>query len=220
METNNKAIHIMAGGPRHLIPDVFQGNDQDILWIGVDRGVIYLLDAGIRPDFAVGDFDSISAEEWEKVRSHIQAVNRFKPEKDETDMELAIEWALKHNPDSIKIFGGTGGRSDHFFANAFMLAPYQLKQQTVTFELIDIQNTISIFYPGEYDIEIDNTKKYISFLPLSSEIFGLSLKGFKYPLKDKYVPFGSSLCISNELLQQTGTFSFEKGILMMVRSTD
>ncbi|MFK4998029.1 hypothetical protein ACI2OX_13400 [Bacillus sp. N9] len=60
----------------------------------------------------------------------------------------------------------------------------------------------------------------MSFLPLSSEVWGLSLRGFKYPLMNKYVPFGSSLCISNELLQQTGTFSFEKGILMMVRSAD
>ncbi|MFK4998030.1 thiamine diphosphokinase [Bacillus sp. N9] len=162
METNKKTIHIMAGGPRHLIPDVFQENDQDTLWIGVDRGVIYLLDAGIRPNVAVGDFDSISAEEWTKICSQIQSVNRFKPEKDETDMELAIEWALTQNPDTIKIFGGTGGRSDHFLPTP--LCSFHMNKNCRRQRLNSlIFKTRFLFFPGKYDVELDHEKNIFHF---------------------------------------------------------
>ncbi len=134
-------------------------------------------------------------------------------------MELALDWSTSKEPSSIKIFGATGGRLDHFLANAFMLVKYQ-KPRSYPIEMIDKQNDIAIFFPGQYQIKQDKDKKYISFISLSHEINCLSLTGFKYPLVDQNVAFTSSLCISNELIQKTGTFSFEKGILMMVRSND
>lgn len=220
MVETTKVIHIIAGGPKELIPDFAFCNEGEVERMGVDRGVIYLLEKGIKPDFAVGDFDSISNKEWEEVIQQIDEISRFKPEKDETDMELAIEWALKQHPAIIRIFGATGGRLDHFMANALMLSRYQKQNPFVKIEMIDLQNIVSIFYPGKYTVEQNPWKKYISFIPLSAEITGLTLVGFKYSLANYQVPFGSSLCISNELLQQTGTFFFEKGILMMIRSTD
>ena len=63
-------------------------------------------------------------------------------------------------------------------------------------------------------------KKYISFVPVSLNINGLTLEGFKYPLKDCHISIGSTLCISNELIRDYGTFSFSEGILIVVRSSD
>ncbi len=215
-----KIIYIVAGGPKEFIPSVIFSKKKDVKWMGVDRGVTYLLESGIIPDFAVGDFDSVSKEDWKSIVSKIDEVSRFKPEKDETDMQLAMEWALKQKPTHIKIFGATGGRLDHFMANALMLSIYQKKYSTVKIEVIDVQNTLSVHYPGKYPLQANNWKKYISFIPLDNNVTGLTLIGFKYPLHNHRVPFGSSLCISNELLQETGTFLFENGILMMIRSTD
>ncbi|RCK10917.1 hypothetical protein DT075_24655 [Bacillus licheniformis] len=58
-----KTINIVAGGPDHLIPDLLQYQAGDALWVGVDRGAVTLLDAGIVPDEAFGDFDSITDEQ-------------------------------------------------------------------------------------------------------------------------------------------------------------
>ncbi|MCR2820767.1 thiamine diphosphokinase [Lederbergia panacisoli] len=219
MTEQKKIIHIMAGGPPELIPDITRFSE-NVIWIGVDRGVFYLLEKGITPDFSVGDFDSISNEEWLIIEKKAPNIKTFLPEKDETDMELAMIWAVDQNPDLIYIFGASGGRLDHFMANALMLSHYQNKNPFIKIKMIDKQNSLSVFYPGHYPIEKDIAKKYISFIPLTEEVVHLSLNGFKYPLFNRTVNFGSSLCISNELIKQSGNFSFEKGILMMIRSTD
>ena len=215
-----KTIHIVAAGPKELLPHLSHSEKEDITWLGVDRGVYFILEMGITPDFAVGDFDSVTEKEWEIIEDKAPAIRRVQPEKDETDMELALMWAVKQNPSYIKVFGATGGRLDHLMANAFMLSYYQKQHPNVKMEIVDIQNQLSIYYPGKYELDRDSQKKYISFIPLKSEVAGLNLTGFKYPLVDQRVHFGSSLCISNELIQQSGTFSFEKGILMLIRSTD
>jgi len=216
----SETIHIMAGGPINLIPKDLFRDDKQKVWIGVDRGVQYLIEHGIIPDFAVGDFDSVSPEEWNAIKEHVDGVSRFKPEKDETDMELALLWAIKQNPSTIRIYGASGGRLDHFMANALMLAHFKQLYPRVHFELSDIQNSISVYVPGTFDIHRNDRKRYVSFIPLSPKVSGITLRGFKYPLTGKTVPFGSSLCISNELKEHTGTFSFENGILMMIRSQD
>lgn len=215
-----KIIHIVAGGPKELIPLIGTSNNEQIIWVGVDRGVYYLLENKVIPDLAVGDFDSVTAEEWEVIAENVPIINRVLPEKDETDMELALIWAVAQQPAEINIFGATGGRLDHFMANAFMIYNFQKPNPSIAIKIIDICNHISVHVPGTYHVEIDEDKKYISFIPLSTEVKALTLLGFKYPLTKQLVEFGSSLCISNELIQQSGTFSFEKGILLMVRSTD
>ena len=48
-------------------------------------------------------------------------MKRYKPEKDETDMELAFNWAVEQKPNNYSIFGATGGRLDHLFANVQLL---------------------------------------------------------------------------------------------------
>ena len=62
--------------------------------------------------------------------------------------------------------------------------------------------------------------KYISFLPLSGEVKKITLTGFKYPLYEKDIDVGTSLCISNELTGPEGTIDFESGILICIQSHD
>ena len=58
------------------------------------------------------------------------------------------------------------------------------------------------------------------YIPFSSEVNGLTLKDFYYPLENKTVQWGSTRCISNQLMKQEGTFSFTQGILIMIKTTE
>ncbi|RDI47502.1 thiamine diphosphokinase [Falsibacillus pallidus] len=215
----NNRIYVLAGGPKGLIPDLDPIKSE--VWVGVDHGVYRLLEAGITPAAAFGDFDSVSDEEWQLINSSkLNEMHTFKPEKDESDMELALGWAIEQKPSRLSIYGATGGRLDHFMANAMILASDPFLQYPGTIEIVDCQNIITVHPSGTYSIEKLQDKKYISYVPLSAEVKDLTLKGFKYPLENKKVCMGSSLCISNELEENTGTFSFSEGILMMVRSQD
>lgn len=213
-------INILAGGPEDLLPDLTEYMDDDVLWVGVDRGVYHLLKRNITPKIAFGDFDSVSPEELVFIEDHVTELKKYKPEKDETDMELALNWALDQNPRIIRLFGATGGRIDHLFANVHLLLNQFKANKAANICLIDKYNIIFIKEPGSYPIEKMNTKKYISFVPLTLKVRNLTLEGFKFPLKNHHISLGSTLCISNELISDYGTFSFSEGILIVIRSHD
>ncbi|MFN2746184.1 MULTISPECIES: thiamine diphosphokinase [Bacillus] len=213
-----KTINIVAGGPGHLIPDLSQYRDDQALWVGVDRGAAALLEAGIIPDEAFGDFDSITAEQKEALEKAAPRLHIYQAEKDQTDLDLALSWAVKEQPSLIRMFGISGGRADHFLGNLQLL--YQALQQKVSAVMIDKQNAITMHSPGTYTVMRDQTKPYVSFLPFTETVKNLSLEGFKYSLNKCHIALGSTLCISNELIHSQGAFSFTEGILIMIRSTD
>lgn len=213
-------INLVAGGPSNLIPDFHLYDGSDIIWVGIDRGVFYLLKAGVKPAAAFGDFDSVSETEMAEIEQVVTDLKKFKPEKDETDMELALNWALEQKPDSIKIFGATGGRLDHLMANIHLLVKPLQKGSEIHIEMIDEKNTLYVKKAGTYTVSKMDEYKYISFLPVTSAVSGMTLENFKYALNDCHIPMGSTLCISNELIRGHGTFSFSEGILLVVRSRD
>ncbi|USK56972.1 thiamine diphosphokinase [Cytobacillus solani] len=213
-------INILAGGPNELLPNLERYQTDEDIWVGVDRGVFTLLSIGMKPTIAFGDFDSVTVEEMDAIEQNVDELNRFMPEKDETDMELAMDWAIEQKPDLIRVFGATGGRVDHFIANIqLLMKPLQIDQQ-IQVEIIDKKNIVFLRMPGKYPVKKITGFKYISFLPITMEVNGMTLEGFKYPLVDRQIPLGSTLCISNELIHDCGHFSFSKGILMVVRSND
>ncbi|MBT2681311.1 thiamine diphosphokinase [Bacillus sp. ISL-35] len=213
-------INLVAGGPRYLIPDFHLYEEENVIWVGIDRGVFYLLEAGVNPAAAFGDFDSVSEEELANIEKAVADLKKFKPEKDETDMELALNWALDQHPESIAIFGATGGRLDHFMANIQLLVRPLEEDAPVHIQIIDSHNILYVKKPGSYTVKQIEDFKYVSFLPVTPAVSGLSLENFKYPLNDCHIPMGSTLCISNELIRGHGTFSFSEGILLVVRSKD
>jgi thiamine pyrophosphokinase len=213
-------INLVAGGPQDLIPDFRLYDERKVIWVGIDRGVFYLLKAGVKPAAAFGDFDSVSEAEMAEIEGVVTDLKKYKPEKDETDMELALNWALEQEPHSITIFGATGGRLDHLMANIQLLVKPLQKDIAVHIEIIDAKNMLYVKKPGTYTVSQMDEYKYISFLPVTPAVSGMTLENFKYPLIDCHIPMGSTLCISNELIRGHGTFSFSEGILLIVRSKD
>ncbi len=211
-------IHIVAGGPVKMIPSFTQYNENDVTWIGVDRGLLTLLKQGVIPAKGIGDFDSVSHSELEWIKEKYSQLDIVPAEKDQTDTELAIDWAIAQNPEKILVFGATGGRLDHALANIQLLM--KGITQEVVIEIIDTQNVLSLVSPGNYNIEKTKCYSYISFLPFTKVVKGMTLTGFKYPLKNRNIEWGTTLCISNEIIEERGTFSFSDGIVIMVKSKD
>ncbi len=215
-------ISIMAGGPIRFLPDLQTYKTQTDIWVGVDHGVLVLLEHDIMPNLALGDFDSVTSEELKTIQEKLPEVSIFPAEKDETDLELAIDWAIRQNPSNIYILGATGGRIDHFLANIQLLQKERILQcvSETNIYIVDEKNSLTVKTPGIYPIQADLTRKYFSLLSITKEVSEITLTGFKYPLSRATLTRGSTLCISNELISDCGNVSFEKGILMMVRSND
>ncbi|WP_026570406.1 MULTISPECIES: thiamine diphosphokinase [Sediminibacillus] len=211
------AIGIVGGGPESYVPDLKAYPDVTC-WIGADKGAVTLIQQGMSPDLALGDFDSVTKEELKMIRAYAREVKVFPPEKDETDLELAVLEALQRKGSSIYFFGVTGGRLDHSLANVQQL--YRLEKQNIQGTIIDKGNKISLAFPGTIQVRKDNMYPYISFLPFTHSVSELTLQHFYYPLESGYLEWGSTLCMSNQLLSEKGTFSFSEGILMIIKSRD
>ncbi|CQR47740.1 Thiamine pyrophosphokinase [Paraliobacillus sp. PM-2] len=213
-----KTVGIVAGGPDKHIANLSKYNQMVDYWIGADHGCITLLDHHLLINLAVGDFDSINEQLFNKVKENAEETIRYPIEKNETDLELAIAYALKLFPDQVFLFGVTGGRMDHTLANVQQLLP--IIQQNIKAVIVDKQNAILLFEPGTYSIDLDPDYTNISFIPFSKTVEGLTLEGFYYPLDNHTLSWGSTRCLSNKLLSKKGTFSFDRGILIMIKSRD
>lgn len=187
--------------------------------IAVDAGLEAVKALGLEPDMIVGDFDTVRPEilAYYRKKEHI-VWDAHQPEKDETDTELALLKAQATGCDQILILGATGGRMDHMIGNLHLL--YPCLQKGIEAYILDSGNRIYLI-DGNRTFHRDSLwGNYISFLPLTEEVKGITLTGFKYPLFEKDIQIGSSLCISNELREDEGSITFTDGVLIVVESHD
>lgn len=211
-------VGIVCGGPKEYLPPLKK--EMIDYWIGADYGAIYLLEEGLPLDLAIGDFDSISKEQLTNIHLNARQVLTYPSMKDETDTQLAIIEAIKVKATEIVLFGATGGRFDHTFANVWLLQQLVKDYPEITCSIIDKKNKIEMLSPGEHRVKKEEAYQYISFYSISEKVEKLSLTNFKYPLQDESLFSGSILCVSNEFIKDYGNVSFSSGILLLVRSTD
>ncbi|SEB19688.1 thiamine pyrophosphokinase [Thalassobacillus cyri] len=213
-----KRIAIVGGGPKRYIPELKAYHEERMIWIGADQGAEVLYEQEIPMQLAIGDFDSVTENRLGEIRGYAAVTEVYPEEKDDTDLELAIKAAIKEQPDEIYLFGVTGGRIDHTLANIHLL--HQTERAKIKAIIIDKQNHIELTTPGEHQVKKNNSYPYISFIPMSLTVENLTLQGFYYPLENKNLPIGSTLCMSNKLVKESGTFSYSQGILLLIRSRD
>ena len=108
---------------------------------------LYLVEKGIIPDAIVGDFDSVTEEEWHELHeASLEKLKKFQAEKDETDTDLALLKALTYKPTEIVVTGVTGGRLDHYEAALRSIYHLQLTFiQKSAFKIMNQHNEIQIF---------------------------------------------------------------------------
>lgn len=210
-------VFILAGGPADELPD-FSVYSADV-YIGVDAGTVTLLDKGICPTAAVGDFDSVSKEQLKQIMRIFPDLETAPSEKDETDTEMALEKAMSYHPQTVIITGVTGGRLDHYMSALHAIYDFHRTYPETRFFLVNKQNRIRFLEAGTHEVERDRLYRYVSFYPFAQEIKGFSLTGFKYGVEDETIPFGSTRFISNEL-EGAGLVSFSEGNCIMIESAD
>ncbi|MFC4404622.1 thiamine diphosphokinase [Gracilibacillus xinjiangensis] len=211
-------IGIVAGGPEKSLADLSTYNDIIDIWVGADKGSAYITKHQLSLDIAIGDFDSVSNKEIVNIRKQAKRFKQYPVEKDETDLELAVRTALSYKPEMVYFFGVTGGRLDHELVNIQLL--YQLLKKDVKAVIVDNSNQLSLHMPGEHKVMKDSDREYISFLPFTHHVEGLTLEGFYYPLSNKTIEWGTTLCVSNQIINDIGTFSFHDGILILIKSIE
>ncbi|RUT36594.1 thiamine diphosphokinase [Paenibacillus zeisoli] len=210
-----RRVLIFTGG--NIKKDSIHEIQEDDFIIGADKGALFLVDNGIQPDIAAGDFDSVTEDELERIRKSSRKLFTCDPvDKNLTDTELAFEMALDQRPEEVVMIGAIGSRLDHSLANIQMML--RGLQHKVVSSILDEHNYISL--TGSSLKVKDRGFTYVSLLPLTPEVTGITLNGFMYPLQDATIQMGQSLGISNRLTGHEGTIQIESGLLLVIQSKD
>jgi len=212
-----KRIVIFAGG--HPGSDSARLIRPGDLLIGADSGALRLIELGFAPDLAIGDFDSVTPDELETIRRASRRTEIVDPvNKDYTDTELAFNRALEMEPDEIVIAGALGTRFDHSLANVHLLAAAH--RRGVRAVVAGGGNEIRLAAGGERLALRRPDHPTVSLLPLTPVVTGVTLEGFRYPLRDARLEIGQSLGISNVLEAEEGVVSVSEGLLLVMFSRD
>ena len=198
-----------------------EGQRESLALVAADSGMEWFMrNREFIPDLAVGDFDSLS-EEGKKYMESLNGLKiiRLKPEKDDSDTQSAMNYAIQNGAKRITILGATGNRVDHLMANFGLLV--LAKNQGVEVILADQYNYMKLVSDGEIIKKSEQFGKYISFFPLGGDVTGLTLEGFKYSL-DHYrlTTADSGLTVSNEIVSEKAKVTYQSGTLLMIMSRD
>lgn len=226
MKTFNKTLIISGGKTDIAFAKKYLERHKFDTVVCADSGLNTAYELGLKVDYFMGDFDSVSSNVLElyidkKIpNSEDAGFVKYPAEKDATDTELVLDFVLENNPSAIVILGATGGRIDHLLANIGILL--KALKKNVEAYIVDSYNKIFLVQRETELYKDDMWNKYISFYPYTEKVKNLRLSGLKYELSGEDIEAGSSKTVSNEFLDgcDKAKVSFDDGILIVIQSKD
>ena len=183
------------------------------LIIAADGGTMVAQQLGLEPQVVIGDMDSVSPE----LRSKLEARGcQFVPHparKDETDTELAIQYALQRGAQELLLLGATGHRLDHALANIFLLGMPPLDGVKARI----VAGNTEVWLVRD-ELEIDGQPgDIVTLLPLGQDATGISSKGLEWALHDDTLRFGPARGVSNVMISCKARVKLRAGLLLVLR---
>jgi len=211
---NAKRAFLFVNGevrdPYRIISAIQEGD----LLVAVDGGLRHLSAMGLTPMVIIGDLDSITADqEAEVIRSGCQVL-RFPPQKDETDLELALDYIQQQGCRQICIVGGLGGRLDQTLGNIYLLTQSGLGHCDVRIddgleEVWILRDSAKIQgEPGDI----------VSLLPVSEQVVGVRTENLLYPLRSETLNRDRTRGISNVMENNQAIIDIQSGLLLCIHS--
>lgn len=216
----NKRTVIISGGEleEEFALSVLKDEETEFI-IGVDRGLLFLYEQNILPNYIVGDFDSTPAEviSYYKEKTKVP-IREYSSVKDASDTEIALRLCLDLRRKNILILGGTGTRVDHQWANIQTLKiALDAKADA---RILDSHNQIRLLNQDLVLKKEEAFGSYFSVFPLGGTVEDFNLKGAKYPLSHHALTPYDSLCVSNEIAGDEVEISFSYGIVVLMETRD
>jgi thiamine pyrophosphokinase len=189
----------------HLTADAFV--------IAADSGLGHAVALGRPVDLVVGDLDSVDPDLLASTRAAGATVETHPRDKDQTDLELALDAALVRGARTITVVGGAGGRLDHFLGNLTVLA-------SPRFSGVRVDGWIGSAYVAVVRDEVvveGRPGGLLTLVPLGGPAAGIRTDGLRYPLTDEGLDVGTTRGVSNEFVTSSARIRVRTGTLLAIR---
>jgi thiamine pyrophosphokinase len=204
-------IVVAGGGPPD--PRVLAELPDGAPVVAADQGLEHALALGLRVDVAVGDFDSASPAAVEAAEAAGVRIERHPPEKDATDLELALDAAAALGAARIVVLGTDGGRLDHLVAG--LLGACAERYAAIEIDALLGPATVHVVrgsrrLPGE-------PGQLVTLLAVNGPAEGVATAGLTYALRGETLAPGSSRGVSNVFSGREAIVTVEHGVLLAIR---
>ena len=211
--SGSSQVVIVANGA----PDRAAGEwpvDPSALVIAADGGADWALSMGLVPTIVIGDMDSITKESMQRLRDAGTEFHEHPRDKDQTDLELAMDMALRHDPEDILIVNAMGGRWDMTVAN--VLLPTSERFRSTAVRIVGGNQCIRLIGDGQQVVIAGRVDDTLSLIPLDRKVRGVRVTGAAWPLNGEVLERGSTRGISNRFISAEVTVSVTSGLLACV----
>lgn len=187
------------------------------LVVAADGGTLALERWNFVPHAIVGDLDSLGVERAAEFAALGVTVVPYSPEKDESDLELAIAYATAANADEIVLLGILGGaRFDHELANALLIAADEYRGRKV--RAVRGGVTVRALHGGE-TLELGGVAgDLVTLLAVRGDAEGVRTHRLKYPLAGETLHFGAARGLSNLVVSAGATVTCDSGVLLVIET--
>jgi len=186
----------------------------DDYYIAVDGGLRFIRNLYKTPGMLIGDLDSVSSAEVTGAEVQGVEIRRYKVDKDETDLELALLAAVEKGFDEILVIAALGGRLDQTLGNLNLLTLPLLEGIKVTIE----DGSEEVFLIRDRAEINGNPGDVVSLIAIQGEVKGVETRDLKYPLKHETLFQEKGRGISNVMLTDRAGVSIESGLLLCIHT--
>ena len=180
--------------------------------ICADGGTRHALALGIRPHLIIGDMDSAEKDQLQAFQRSDVLLELFSHDKNETDLELAINRAIDLSPRQIIIVAALGGRLDQTLANITLLTNIRL----TNFDIKLDDGVEEIFVCRDQAEVHGRGGDLVSLIPWQGAVTGVKTTNLKWPLDHETLYPDKTRGISNEMLGESASVSIRSGVLLIV----
>ena len=182
--------------------------------IAADGGYAKALAARVPVNMVVGDLDSLDDASLRTLAGSSVDVRRHPADKDWSDLELAIDEALKRAPEKITILGALGIRIDHALTNVHLLE--RGLDAGVPIELESGAESVALV-AGRRELADARVGDRVSLVPLS-ESARVSTTGLRFALYEDVLYRGASRGVSNLIDDIPAVVSVSSGRLLVIHA--
>lgn len=180
--------------------------------ICADGGTHHALALGLTPNLVVGDMDSAEKNQLQKLQETGVEIELFPRDKNETDLELAVNKAIEMNSTEIIIIAALGGRMDQILANVALLTNLRL----ATFDVRLDDGVEQIFFCRSQVEVRGRSGDTVSLIPWGDPVHGVQTENLKWQLNTETLYPEKTRGISNEMLSDTASIKIQSGLLLIL----
>ena len=141
-------------------------------------------------------------------------IKKYPVHKDESDLELAIRYAVSMGFSKIVIVGALGGRVDQTLANINLLTNPAWRER----DLILFDGVIEIKLIHDKLEITGNPGDVISLIPMTEKVSGVRTEGLVYPLENEDLFQWRTRGISNVMTGKCASISIQGGLVICIHN--